>query len=361
MSLAGSLRERLALQLSDRYAYRDLLGASSLNAVPELGRPGRGMLAVGDTALEFQVALATGETDDFARAEHLSELATQMAQAWDGKGAQSIPRIPDDPTLTAYLALEEVTDLLADGRHLPIGYDLRSAQPTSLDLSTIFCYVVSGKEQMGRQNFMAMLMHLAARMTAPGNIHVLGRGRGACLRAANDAGAVYHQPNGDWGALYEQLKDEILRRNARKHALELQGLSDNALYAATCDDDPIFLFIEDLTETIKRLASDKGLTQVRDFLNVVTDRGWYHRIYVFAGLDQNETPPVRSDTLYRNVVRDGAGMHFGGNTAGQQLLSFDYLGNFRTKSQKEPPSIGLPASGDYCRGTGKVVVPDASR
>ncbi len=361
MALANTLRGRIALQMADRFAYKDLLGAGSVTAIPEQGVAGRGMALVNDEALEFQAALALDEPDDFSRAEQISARATQAKREWSGSVAQSIPQIPKDPVLSAYLELEEVREMLASGRELPIGYDFTSARPASLDLSTFFCYVISGKEQMGRQNFMAGLVHASARMCDAANIHVVGQGRGACLRAATEEGAVYYKPDDDWNKLFIALKDEVLSRNARKHQLETEGLSDSALYDASCCDEPIFLFLEDLTAMITRLSSDSSLAAVRDFLGVLTDKGWYHRVYIFAGLDQGESTSIRSDRIYRNIVRDGAGMHFGGNVASQQLLAFDYLDGFRSQSQKEPPRVGLPSTGDYCRGTGKVIIPDASR
>lgn len=359
--LADNLRGRLTLQLTDRFAYKDLLMGAPVETIPDLGMPGRGLVRVDDEALEYQVALALDAPDDFARAERIARHAQAARRTWSGAPARPIPSIPEDPTLSAYLELEEVQQMLADDRSLPVGYALRSAQPTALDLSTIFCYVVSGKTPMGRQNFMTLVARMAARKTGPANVFLLGEGKGACLRAAKEEGITYFQPQDDWTPLFHSLREEVLRRNARKHDLEMQGLSDAELFEATSDDEPLFLLIEDLTSVVGRLDEDISQADVRNFLNVVTDKGWYHRIYVIAGLDQAETGPIRGDQLYQQIVRNRAGMHFGGKVAEQQLLAFDYLQGYAEQNRTEPPSIGLPATGDLCRGSGRIVIPDATR
>lgn len=361
MALANNLGGRIALQLVDKFSYRDLLVGSSVSVVPDLGVPGRGMVPVGEEALEFQAALALDATDDFTRSELVAKRATELAGAWQGTRARRIPHIPEDPTISSYLMDEEVKALLEDDRSLPVGYDHASASPAVLDLSTFFCYVVSGKETAGRQNFMSLLVRVASRKAGPTNVHVLGTGRGSCIKAAEATGATYYGPSDDWTPLFEALGDEILQRNARKHELEVQGLSDAELFEESVAWEPIFVLLEDLTSVVTRFQEEVALANVRNFLNVVVERGWYHRIYVFAGLDQAETGPIRGDRLYQAVTKDRAGMHFGGNVAAQQLLSFDYVQGFQQQSRVEPKSVGLPATGDLCRGSGRVVVPDATR
>lgn len=359
-ALADNLRGRLALQLADRLAYKDLLGVP-VEAVPDLGIPGRGMLRVGEDSLAFQVALASEQASDFDRSWQIDRHARICETAWEGPVARRIPHIPDDPVLSDYLALDEVQALLADERSLPLGYDLRSAQPAVLDLSTILCYVVSGKEAMGRQNFMALLVRMAAQKTDPTHVHFIGQGTGACVKAAHATGIRYYQPDDNWNMLREALGTEVLRRNAVKHSLEVRGLSGSELFEATCDDYPIFVFIEDLPACIERLQKEIELKSVREFLKTVTDKGWYHRLYFFVGFDQSETNAIKGDALYQHVVRNHAGIHFGGKVGSQNLLSFDYIQGIANQNRAEPPHIGLLATGDICRGEGKVVIPDASR
>lgn len=359
-TLASNLRGRVALQLADRFAYRDLLNAP-VQAIPDQGIPGRGMVVFEGEALEFQAALALNMSDDYARSERIVSLGGDLTTVWKSSGVRHIPRIPDDPTLSEYLALDEVANMLADDRNLPVGYDLTSAQPVAIDLSTVFCYAVSGKEQMGRQNFMALVMQIAAKKTDVSNIYVMGQGKGLCLKVANTLGVTYFGSNDDWTPLFEGLREEVMKRNAKKHKLELEGLSDKELFKASTEDHPIFLFIEDLTAVVSRLGEEASKWEVKHFLTVLTSKGWYHRIYIFAGFEQSETAPIRGDQIYRNITKERAGMHFGGNVAGQQLLSFDYINGFHEQSKTEPPAIGLPATGDLCRGKGKVVIPDATR
>ena len=360
-ALASNLSGRLALQLQDRFTYRDQLASTAVSVVPDLGIPGRGMLPVGEEALEFHTALALDAQDDFARAELIRAQAERAAREWQGVQARPIPRIPEDPRLSVFLAQDDVVTLLDDDRSLPVGYDHVSAAPATLDLSTFFCYVVSGKEVAGRQNFMALLAHVAAYKTESSNVYVLGTGRGICVKTAEETGITYFGPEDDWTALFESLGAEILRRNKTKHQLEIQGLSDEELFEASLGYEPVFVLFEDLPAVVRRLQKEVGLVQVRNFLNTVAEKGWFHHIYFIAGMDPAEAVTIKEDPLFKAIVRDGAGMHFGGNVDAQQLLSFDYLRGFQERSKVEPKDIGLPATGDRCRGSGKIVIPDATR
>ena len=81
----------------------------------------------------------------------------------------------------------------------------------------------------------------------------------------------------------------------------------------------------------------------------------------YLTLDPEIEAAIRADRLYQSIVKDRAGMHFGGNVAAQQLLAFDYVQGYQNQSRTEPKEIGLPATGDLCRGTGRIVIPDATR
>ena len=79
--------------------------------------------------MEFQTALCLAERNDYERSRYLKELSHEMAQNWEGERAVPIPVIPEHPVYSEFAELPQVRQLLADDRHLPLGYDIKSAAP----------------------------------------------------------------------------------------------------------------------------------------------------------------------------------------------------------------------------------------
>lgn len=360
VKLKDSLRNAVCLQLNDRFIYKELMKAEKLEINPKKGVRGRGLWNLYGEALEFQTALCLAERNDYERGRYIREMCLEMAQNWQGEAAARIPVIPEHPVCSEFSALPEVRRLLADDRHLPLGYDVKSASVWSLDLSCFYCYLVSGRKRTGKKNFLQMAIRMAA--AKGGKLYVFGRGQGILAKAAQDAGAEYFSEEDDLTPFCVGFKPELIRRNQKKISLEYDGLSDEEIYQAMSGEEKIFLFIEDLSSFAEALYHPAaGRPALSGFFETFTDKGWYHQIYLFAGINQDDRGMAAGRGVYENIVRDRNGIHFGGNTAAQQLLNFDYITSFREQSQTEPAGTGLLSSGDGRMQTGKVVIPQAGK
>ena len=358
--LADNLRGRLCLQMNDKFEYANVLGLTRCAILPRENTRGRGLVNMHGTSLEFHTAMALRAANDFERSSRIEEFCEARNAEWTGRSARKIPRIPEDPSFSEFVGLDEVKCLLADDVSLPIGYDMQSALPYSLPMSRFFSYLISGKPRAGRTNFLLFMIRMAAQKG--GKIYVFGSGNPVVKKTAEEEGAAFIEDTADLQPFCLAFRDDLARRNQKKAALEAEGYDEDELYDRMKDETPVFLFIEDLVHFTDQLYNPaEGNHRVSGFFETVSGKGWYHRIYFFAGLSQEEAGTVRNRPFYENMVRDKNGIHFGGNVAGQQLLRFDYISSFKEQSALLPPEQGLPATGDGRIRPARILIPAAKK
>ena len=356
--VGDNIKGRICLELTSKFDYRNILTANTIDVTPKEGTKGRGLYSWHGDALEFQTAQSFAATSDFARSDQIKKEMQEILAKWNDKKAKRVPVIPENPTIQNFVEIDEVEELLKDDRHIPIGYDIRSAYPFSIDLSHMFCCVVSGKEKAGRTNFMALMLRMAAMKG--GDIYLFGTGKGLLKKIAETVNAKYLRQDENLEPFCVDFRDDLLRRNGRKRDMEDQGMSEENIYLKMSQERNIYLFIEDLVQFTENLyRPPEGCNRVDGFFETLTDKGWYHQIFIFAGLNQDQNSSVKGRPFYENLIRDGMGIHFGGNVVAQQVLQFNYISSYKEQSQMEPPEIGLMATGDGSYPAGKIVVPEA--
>jgi hypothetical protein len=127
-----------------------------------------------------------------------------------------------------------------------------------------------------------------------------------------------------------------------------------------CHEETIYFLIEDLTEFADHLYHPaEGCHDVAGFFETLAEKALYHQIFFFHGVNYEETAAIRGTALYKSVVRDGTGMHFGGNVAAQQMMTFDYVAGYKDQTKIEPPEVGMASTGDGQMKAGWVIIPDA--
>lgn len=205
---------------------------------------------------------------------------------------------------------------------------------------------------------------MAIRMVAAkgGKLYVFGRGQGILAKAAQDAGAEYFSEEDDLTPFCVGFKPELIRRNQKKISLEYDGLSDEEIYQAMSGEEKIFLFIEDLPSFAEALYHPAaGRPALSGFFETFTDKGWYHQIYLFAGINQDDRGTAQEEASTKISSATATGSTSAGTQRRKQLLNFDYITSFREQSQTDPAGTGLLSSGDGRMQTGKVVIPQAGK
>lgn len=358
--LADNIRGRICLEMNDKFSYREILSSGPSEVLPKEGVRGRGLVNWHGSPLEFQTALVFPAANDFDRSEKLEQFCREKKEAWSGTPARRIPRIPEHPVWSEYRELPEVQALFADDRHLPVGYLEESAYPYSLDLGVFFCYLVAGKKRSGKQNFFSVLLRSCAEKG--GKLYVFGSGKGVLKKEAETVGAEYYNETEELFRFGTDFQPELVRRNKKKRAFEDSGMTEEELYEAMKDEEAVFVFIEDLTSFTEALyAKKEGAPVVNGWYETFISRAWYHRIYVFIGIDPETIGTVRGRAFYEHAVHDRTGMHFGGNVAEQRLMSFDYITSYKDQARIEGPETGLPSTGDGRMAAGRTVIPEARK
>ena len=62
--IRDNIRRTICLEQPDKYQYMDVLGTTRIDVLPDEGIKGRGLVQLGDSALEFQTYLALDARDD---------------------------------------------------------------------------------------------------------------------------------------------------------------------------------------------------------------------------------------------------------------------------------------------------------
>lgn len=362
--VGDNIRTNICLALGDKFQYADALHTFQIDVLPENGVKGRGLAKAGDSVLEFQTALCLKADDDYSRAERIKEECRRMNAAWSGKRARPIPVIPEKPVLSEFMALETVEHQILDDRHLPVGYDSENASPYGIDLSKIYCYLVSGKARTGKTNFLRVLMHAAA---AKGGQVVVIDFDGALKRTAdslaeNHAAAVrYVSTEQELFDLWMELLPMVQHRNKRKREAIEQDLEDAEIYAKMSEEENLYFFIDDLVSFVKKVYHPEDASKnLKAFLENISEKGRLHQMFFFAGYNSDKVSELAGYLLFDNMAAYKTGIHFGGNVGAHRFLDYSYI-PFSEQSKIQKAGIGMLPAQNGIVETKSIVVPLAGR
>lgn len=340
--IAENFRTSICLGMSDKYQYAGVLRVMRTEICPEAGIRGRGLAYVDGDILEFQTALALPETDDYTRMDCIAQECVQNAEDWDKKGlcARRIASIPKDLTYQVFIEQEEVKQLLGAGQYLPIGYFSETAHICSLDLSKLYCFLITGSQKTGKSNLMQIMMRIAERMKSEVIV----------IKKDEDAENLFK--------VYEQLSDVFASRNKRKVNLEKKGLITGDIYKEMQIEQRYFIFIEDFSGWVTLNYVNQLLQGAEQLVQNLIERGSLHNIYFVAEYDTKNYGEVAGRGIYKAFVDYKTGIHFGGCVGGQRLFDFSYV-PYKEQDKGMKAGVGmLPLmETDDESEYGKVIVP----
>lgn len=357
--IAENLKTVLCLELPDRFAYGDILHTTQIQVMPETGIKGRGLALVGGRILEYQTALALEAADDYQRMEKIADVCAEIKESWTGRCAQPVPVIPEKPTWEIFTELEDVQKAAETDELLPVGYNSANAEVYSVDLSRIYCYMITGMPRTGKKNFMKVMID-SARMK---NSSVcLIDGSGQMNQYANQEDIRYVA---DADQLFDYCKKELtpefVRRNKMKQQLLAQGGEEEELYVLTRKEQPVFLFIADMLWFINTIyAPENSAKGMKGFMETLTQKGRYHNIYFVGCLNLEDKNQIKGYQTFTNFSSYKTGIHFGGNVAQNTFFSFDYM-PYKDQTKAERAGIGLLPETDGEASVQKVVIPLAGK
>ena len=343
--MGDNFRTIICLEMNDKFAYSEVLRTMHLEVLPEENVKGRGIAKIGDSILEFQTALPLKAEDEYKRGEAIAERCKLLRDKWKGKVARRIPEIPEKPVWSEFSRLDEVKDMVAEQRYLPIGYDKEDASVYGIDLSKNFCYMVSGKSRTGKTNALKILMNSAALF----NQDVVVIDFSGELEAVT--GLVKGRYISDKKSLFDYFKEIIstlLERKGIKKEGDAKGLSSEERFELMKDFKKIFIFIWDLSGFISVLKNsgeqenqdeEKRVGDMSGFIQNIFEKGLYHHIFFFAGVNTDDTTNIY-ESVFQDFVKYGNGIHFGGKVEEQRYLNFEHI-NYNNRGKSMKPGIGL--------------------
>lgn len=350
--IGDNLRTVICLEMSDKFQYAEAMRTMHIETLPEVNVKGRGLAKVGEQMLEFQTALSFEAEDDFKRMEQIEQLAVCMSEKWDRKRAKAIPEIPEKPEWSAFSSLEDVGKMLADDRHLPIGYNMKNAAVYGVDLSRNYCYLISGRGRSGKTNLLKIMIK-AAKLRGGDVILFDYIGELSGLAEQEELTMVDTDEKGY--QFFAELLPEFKERNVQKHKNIKAGMSDEELYKAMRSFREKYIFIANLPDFVHHVMHPENAGDVHAFVENILEKGSLHNIFWFACFNPEDASKTAGIRLYEHFIKYRTGIHFGGNVSAQRILNFEYV-HYTEQTKTLKAGIGMLPANDE-EDVRKVVVP----
>lgn len=353
-NLARNIKNTICLEMGDKFQYTDLLHTTRIPLLPEAGIRGRGLVKTGEQILEYQTAVSVVAEDDYSRIDKIKEECAKLNRAWTGRRARAVPVIPEKPVLEDFLSLEETRELLADPYSLPLGYNTQDAVPYSLDLRSVFSYLVSGRAKTGKANALKVLMQMAAAKKM--KVYVADFS-GRLQAAAEASGAVYMDTDQKLYDGFTEWKTNIVEKNTVKKELEKTGEKDSVIYDKIRKMGQQILFIADLPEFLTHVYyPEKPVPLMAGFLENITEKGAGLGIYFVSAFTPENASASKGYKVFANLTAAKEGFHLGGQVSSQSILNFDYL-PYKEQSKSVKPGIAMLPSAEGEGAADRVVIP----
>lgn len=318
------IKTTLALEMSDRFQYGDVLRQYYLPVVPKENQKGRGLCRGKGGVLEFQGALAF-QGEDYAYAKVVEETGREREGYLHRRGEALPEKFPTIPKKAKYGKV--VKSFSWKRGEIPLGYCLASGEICSVSTEKPACFLISGEERTGRGTLMRCLIE---------------------------------------SVLYQNNKAVVLDTGRRfKDLQEREGLivlaDDEEIDKWQFDfagkkEGPISVFISDLGGFCRFLYSSGQMREERIAFweKAAMGKG---KITFLAGIYHPTRDYEAAGTgFFSEFVRWQQGIHLGGNVTAQRALDFDDL-SYAKQNQHEPAGIGYLKEG-MGKETMRVLLPE---
>ena len=333
--LFEKIKMTLALEMSDRFQYGDILRQYFIPVLPEENRKGRGLCRLKGRILEFQTALIMKEQEGdmyFNRIKEESRRQQEEMYREQRSCPYKFPVLPEEADFATLIRDFEKQKKDGQEQKIPVGYDLATAEICSISLKGGGCFLISGRERTGRST---LLGHLAESVLHLGYQTVMV-----------DCGRRFINYRNRTGVIYIEEAEDI--EKWRQNTLEKQE-KESEHWRDTC------VFISSLKDFCRILyqSGDKREERVGFWERAAAGKG---RICLLAGIYHPEKDYEAMGTeFFREFAGWQQGIHLGGNTAAQRALAFDDL-SYALQNQYEPAGTGYLKEGAGS-GTRHILLP----
>lgn len=328
--LFEKIKTTVALEMSDRFQYGDVLRQYYLPVLPKENQKGRGLCKVQGNVLEFQGALALGEMEDYERIHLIAEAAGKKEKEMYSKKMQipekfpMLPRKPEFQTLAKGYVWKE-------GK-LPIGYCLSTGAIGEISLEEFVCFLISGKARTGRTGFLSCMIE--------GFLHIGGRtviidlnGKLKCFSERKEI--VYLKNNEEIDRWRSSVSVSHKReRNSGDDSESMDG-DEKGITGVFIND------LESFCHSIYRFG-EKREEKISFWEQLAM--GKKEDLFLTGIYNPSRDGEAAGTVFFREFTAWQCGICLGGNVASQRVLDFDDL-DYATQNQCEPPGIGYLKEG----------------
>lgn len=353
--IAENIKTVVTTEMADKYAYGDVIRSFGIDVLPEAGVKGRGLALYGKRILEYQTALAIETPDDYSRLDRITGICETMQSAWKGRKARPVPQIPEKAVWSEFCELEEFEKKAKDKSLLPVGYDAENASVYCVDLSQIYCYLVTGLARSGKKNYMRVLIQSA--LYKESDICVIDGSSPTMSMYADNERINYIDTVEEMFNYFSSIIPELKRRNQLKQEYLAKELEESEIYEKLSEEKPIFIFIADMVWFINQVY--KSDYKMDGFLENTLEKGRLINVYFFGVAGTEQCGEIDYQKAFKLFVKDKNGIHFGGNIGSNRIFNYSFV-PYKEQSKLYKAGMGVTATsvGEHCE---TVVVPIARR
>lgn len=353
--VGDNIKNIVSLEMGDKFKYMEVLHTTHIDVMPEADVKGRGLVNIEGSILEFQTALCLAAEDDYKRGQLLEQLAIDMLNAWPGKKAKPVPRIPDKPVLSEFESLDEVMEKNLSKECIPIGYRQEDASIFSIDLCHTFCYLVAGRAKTGKTVLLKNIFK--ETLYKNGTTVVIEKGTKDFERIANDNGVKYIDNDKAIFEYFHDISPVFASRNKKKNQLLAEGFSHEEVYEEMKQESPIFIIIPDLVSFMTAIYKpEQGVGSMSGFMETIIAKGELHNIFFLAAVNQDEIGSVGGYRAFNGFLDYKNGVHLGGNTAAQRIFRFQNI-PFNESGKTLKKGLGWATVGEDNTEAEMIVIP----
>lgn len=353
--IGDNIKNVVTLDMGDKFKYMEVLHISKLEVLPEADVKGRGLANINGSILEYQTALSCEAEDDYKRSTILEKLSLQMKEAWTGKIARKIPRIPEKPTMSIFNEVDEVKELNETKNIIPIGYRQYDASIFGINLLDTYCYAIAGKAKTGKTMLLKNILEQS--ISKNGKIIIIEKEKNEFEIISKEIGAEYVSGDKEIFDVFKNISPTFAERNKKKHSYIEAKLSSEEIYQKMNEETPIFIFIADMMEFLKAIYTpEEGVGNMKGFMETIFAKGELHNIYFFSCIKIEDTSLLATYKAYKSFIEYKSGMLLGGNSSAQRVFEFQNI-PFSEAGKPMKRGLGLAASGEDGTEAEKIVIP----
>lgn len=353
--LAETFRTGIALEMTDQFAYGDVLHVVKPPIMPESRVKGRGLIYYGERILEFQTALAAHAEGSPERNDMIRDAVARMNDAWAGQPARAIPSIPERPIRSDFTALPDYGEALADPGLMPVGYDFENADVWSFDLVANYVFLITGTRQSGKSVCMENLMETA--LERGDEVLVLEPGGARFATFAQEHGVRCCAENGDIMECMTHIHAQLVSRAKIKKECIDRRASGEEMFRAALVSGRISLFVGNLSGLIKELYNVQSeLAGARSLFETLCERGNGYNVFLYAEVSDKEQADLMGYNCFESMRNYRSGIRFGGRLGEQKVFAFENVG-YQEQDRTQKAGLGFIPSDNRDARLEKVVVP----